>query len=50
MTAVTILIEISRSAGRECPDLGPGATESGHPVPNSSPASSSLPLVSATPA
>jgi hypothetical protein len=50
MAAVTTLTGMSRSAGRKCRDLGPGTTESGHPVLNGSPASSSLLLVSATPA
>ena len=50
MAAVTTLTGMSRSAGHKCRDLGPGTTESGHPVLNGSPASSSLLLVSATPA
>ena len=49
MAAVTTLTEMPRSAGRKCRDLGPGTTESGHPMLNGSPASSSLLLVSATP-
>jgi hypothetical protein len=50
MVAVTTLTEMSRPAGRKCRDLGPDTTESGHPMLNDSPASSSLLLVSATPA
>jgi hypothetical protein len=50
MAAVTTLTGMSRSAGRKCRDLGPGTTESGHSMLNGSPASSSLLLVSATPA
>jgi len=50
MAAVTTLTGMSRSAGRKCRDLSPSATESGHPMMNGSPASSSLLLVSATPA
>ena len=49
MAAVTTLTGMSRSAGRKCRDLGPGTTESGHPMLNGSLASSSLLLVSATP-
>jgi hypothetical protein len=48
MAVVTTLTGMSRSAGRKCHDLGPGITESGHPMLNGSPASSSLLLVSAT--
>jgi hypothetical protein len=50
MAAVTMLTEMSRSARYKCRDLGPGTTESGHPMLNGSPASSSLLLVSTTPA
>jgi hypothetical protein len=50
MAAVTTLTGMSRSAGRKCRDLHPDTTESGHPMLNGSPASSSLLLVSATPA
>ena len=32
MAAVTTLTGMSRSAGRKCRDLGPGTTESGHPM------------------
>jgi hypothetical protein len=46
--SVTILTEMSRSAGRKCRDLGPGTTESGHTILNSSPVASSLLLFSAT--
>jgi hypothetical protein len=39
------LTGMSRSAGRGCSDLYLDATESGHPVPNGSPAFPSMPLV-----
>jgi len=45
----TNLTGMSRSACRSGRDLDLGATESGHPVPNSPPASSSLLLVSTSP-
>jgi hypothetical protein len=50
MAAVTTLTGMSRSAGRKCRDLGLGTTESGHPMLNGLPASSSLLLVSVIPA
>ena len=50
IAAVTALNGMSRSAGRKCRDLGLSTTESGHSVLDDSPASSSLLLVSATPA
>jgi len=46
---ITTLTEMPRSAGRTGRDLDLGATESGHTAPNSSPASSSLLLVSTSP-
>jgi len=48
LRSVTTLAGMSRSAGRKGHDLGPDTTESGHPVPNDSPASSSLLLVCIT--
>lgn len=50
MAGVITLTGMSRSAGRKCRDLGPGTTESGHPMLNGSPTSASLLLVSVTPA
>jgi hypothetical protein len=45
----TTLTGMSLSVGRDGCDLDPGATESGHSVPNGSPSFSSLPLVDTAP-
>ena len=45
----TALTGMSLSVGRDGCDLDPGATESGHSVPNGSPSFSSLPLVDTSP-
>ena len=45
----TALTGMSLSVGRDGCDLDPGATESGHSVPNGSPSFSSSPLVDASP-
>jgi hypothetical protein len=45
----TTLTGMSLSVGHDGCDLDPGATESGHPVPNGSPSFPSLPLIDTSP-